>query len=266
MARSKLNKLLQIVENATTEAPIEKQFISDLTYSIEKTDSSGVRTPSKTFKPSSIGGCPRAIYYQLIGARPDEEQRSSFTLVGICESGSDRHIRIQQAISDMAKNGIDCEYIDVETFIKERGLEEEIKVVSKEGMETKCYSPLYNVSFLTDGIIKYKGKYYILEIKTMGTQKYIESKEVRNEHKAQGTLYCLLFHLPAVMYLYEDRQMLNKKAFLYEVSDDMKQELIHKMAYITDCVKNNTPPDIPENKKCTYCQYVSLCNMNKPMQ
>jgi CRISPR/Cas system-associated exonuclease Cas4 (RecB family) len=118
------------------------------------------------------------------------------------------------------------------------------------------------VSFLTDGIIKYKGKYYILEIKTMNTQKYIESKQVRSEHTAQGTLYCLLFHLSSVLYLYEDRGMLNKKAFLYNVTEEMKDELVQKMQYISDCVEKQTPPDIPENKKCTYCPYMNLCNLN----
>jgi len=259
LARSKLNKIVKMVEEASSSSPLEKQFIADLNFSIEKTDSSIEHHPSKTFKPSSIGSCPRSIYYQLIGAKQDTERRSSATLVGILENGTDRHIRIQKAIEDMRGNGIDCDYIDVETFINERGLQDEITVVSKVGMETKCYSPIYNVSFLTDGIIRYKGKYYILEIKTMNAQKFIESRATREEHQAQGILYCILFHLDKVMYLYEDRNGLNKKAFVFEVSDEMKQELIDKMKYITDCVERNTLPEIPENKKCTYCAYMQLC-------
>ena len=259
LARSKLNNIIKMVEEASSSSPVEKQFISDLNFSIEKSSSSENHTPSRTFKPSSIGNCSRSIYYQLIGAEQDREQRSSATLIGILENGTDRHIRIQKAREKMRVNGIDCDYIDVETFINERELQDEITVVSKEGMETKCFSPKYNVSFLTDGIIRYKGKYYILEIKTMNAQKFIESRSAREEHKAQGILYCILFHLHSVMYLYEERNGLQKKAFLLEVSEDMKNELIQKMQYITECVKNKTPPDIPEEKKCTYCSYMSIC-------
>ena len=259
LARTKLNSIIKMVEEASSSSPIEKQFVTDLNFSIEKTDSSIKHTPSRTFKPSSIGTCSRAIYFQLVGTQRDIEQRSSSTMVGILENGTDRHIRIQQAIDDMAKNGIDCEYLDVAQFIKDRGLSDKIEIVSKEGMETKCYCPEYNVSFLTDGIIKYKGKYYILEIKTMNAQKFIESKAVRDEHKAQGVLYCILFNLDRVMYLYEDRNTLKKKAFVYEVSEEEKTVLINKMAYIELCVSRGTPPDIPVDKKCTYCNYISWC-------
>lgn len=261
MARKSLKNIISLVESTTTSAPVEKQFIADLKYSIEKTDEKEVRTPSRTFKPSSIGGCQRAIFYQLIG-EPFTEERSSSNLVGICENGTDRHIRIQQAIEAMKDNGIDCEYVDVADFIQQRGLDY-IEIKEKSGMETKCYWADIPLSFLTDGIIKYKGKYYILEIKTMNSKKYFESKDVRPEHKAQGICYSMAFKIEDVFYLYECRDTLDKKAFIFHVTDEMREELLEKTRNIKKCVAENRLPDIPEDKKCVYCHYKQSCQNNQ---
>ena len=259
MAKRPLSKLVNLVESASTSAPVEKQFITDLLYSIEHIADSSSYTPSRTFKPSSIGGCPRNIYYQLIGAETQKEGHSSATNVGILESGTDRHERIQKAICDMKKSGIDCEYIDIETFVKSRGLDY-IEIKGKSGIETRCFWKDIPLSFLTDGIIRYKGKYYILEIKTMNMNKFIESRDVRDEHKSQGICYSMAFGIEDVLYLYECRDTLAKKAFIYHVTDEMRGGLMNKINYIKQCVADGTPPEVEGNRnKCRYCNYQHIC-------
>lgn len=258
MSSKSLKKIVNLVESANNSLPIEQSFVNDLVYTIEKEDANSKRTPSKTFKPSSIGGCKRNIYFQLIGCEQDKD-RSSSNLIGICESGTDRHIRLQTAICNMRNNGIDCEYIDVADFVEQRNLTD-IEIVEKSGIETKCYNKKYNISFLTDGIIRYKKKYYILEIKTEMSTKYFTHLTVRPEHISQGVTYFISFGIPDVIYLYENRDTLDKKAFLLTVTEEQKNEVINTIKYINKCVSKNIVPDKEEDKhKCTYCKYKEKC-------
>lgn len=255
---SSASKLAKLVSGASEDLPIEKQFVRDFEQSVILSDARETRIPSRTFKPSSLGGCSRNIYFQLMGVTPEKEGASA-ELIGICESGTDRHIRIQQHIIDMKNYGIDCEYVDVEDFVHSRGLTD-IEIVSKSGIETKCYNKKYNISFLTDGLIKYKGQYFILEIKTETSRKYWEHKDTRSEHLAQGVAYYLSFGIDQVMYFYENRDTLNHKAYVTKFTEFIAGGLVEKMADINRCVEMGmVPPKIEDKKKCAYCAYKKEC-------
>jgi hypothetical protein len=134
MSRKSLQNVTRLIDLANKELPDNQSFLEDFKRSIELTDEKSRGLPSQTFKPSSLN-CKRGCYYQIIGAQPDEGH-SSFNMIGICNSGTDIHVRVQTAVMQMKDNGIDCEWIDVETFIKERGLDYLI-VREKKGTETK---------------------------------------------------------------------------------------------------------------------------------
>ena len=133
---NKLKNLARLIDSANAKLSPEQDFIGDLKRSIELTEKKNQRQPSQTYKPSSMK-CIRNMYYQVTGTEQDEGE-TSYCLVGICNSGTDIHIRIQQAVEDMKNNNMDCEYIDVAKFVKDRELTD-IEVVSKSGMETKLY-------------------------------------------------------------------------------------------------------------------------------
>lgn len=262
MARSSLKNVIRLIDEVQEALPIEQSFLNDLKRSIEMTDVKNHRVPSQMYKPSSME-CIRNMYYQRTGATEDP-QSPSFNLIGICNSGSDTHIRIQQAVCDMIENGMDCEYVDVEQFVKQRELND-LTIVSKNGMETKLRHDKYHLSFMCDGIIRYKGHYYILELKTEGSNKWFNRKGVDPTHYDQGTAYATVFGLDEVIFVYIDRDMLNMKSFMFEVTGDMKQTLIGK---ITDCdgyvEKMITPPKPEVSKKaCEYCHYKSRCRSEK---
>ncbi len=259
MARS-LKNVMRLIDAATATLPPEKSFVADLTAAIEKADAAGGRTPSKSYKPSSMQ-CIRNMYFQMTGTERDEE-RGSACLVGICESGSDRHDRIQSAVSMMKKFNMDCEYIDVEKFIKMRGLDY-LNVISKVGHETKLFHTGLKMSFMCDGIIKYKGQYYILEIKTESIYKWQSRTGVAEEHIPQGTAYSVSFGIDQVMFLYENRDNCDKKAFILEVTEEMKYD--HVISKIEECdgyVSRLIPPPKPKDvskKTCNYCSYKGAC-------
>lgn len=264
MARSRaLLNVLNAVDAATEELPVDRQFLMDLKASIELQDKKDSRKPSQTYKPSSMN-CIRNMYYQVTGAEGISESMSS-DFVGICQSGSDRHERIQQSVCDMKGNGIDCEYVDVAEYVKEHNLTD-LDVVKKSGYETKLYNKVYNMSFLCDGIIKYHGKYYILEIKTETANKFWDQSSVQLDHYNQGIAYSLNFGIEDVIFVYENRDNCMKKAYLFHVTDEMRAKLAGKIIECDGYVTRKICPPKPANlskKTCAYCGYAALCKLER---
>lgn len=259
MARQSLKNIIRLIDAAKEQVPVEQEFLADLKRSIELNDEKGRRLPSKTYKPSGMN-CMRASYYQIMGVEPDESS-SSYTMVGICNSGTDIHVRVQTAVAEMRENGIDCEYLDVADFVKSRELDN-LEIKSKNGMETKLYHKRLNMSFMCDGIIRYKGKYYILELKTESSYKFMNRHDVDPSHYNQGTAYSLAFGLDNVLFVYISRDILDMKAFMFNVTNEMRSHLVD---YIDECdsyVKRKIAPPKPENvarKTCSYCGYKTQC-------
>lgn len=264
MARSQaLKNVLNLVDAATEELPVEKQFLLDLKASIELQDTKNARKPSLSYKPSSLH-CIRNMYFQVTGADA-EADRATSELVGICESGTDRHERIQNAVIAMKENGIDCEYVNVGEYVKNKQANGELldlEVVSQNGNETKLFNHALKMSFLCDGVIKYHGNYYILEIKTETSNKFWDRSDVNPDHILQGTAYCVNLGLDKVVFLYECRDNCAKKTFMLNVSQKMKQDLVGKITECDGYVERLIPPPKPEDlskKACAYCSYANLC-------
>lgn len=264
MARKSLKNIFDLIDVAKAELPPEQSFLNDLKRSIEMDDEKNYTEPSKTYKPSGMN-CIRRSFYQITGQ--ERQFDTSSNLIGICESGSDRHARIQKDIMSMWTNDMDCEYINVADFVEFRDLTKYLDIVKRPDpihgeYETKLYHKTLNMSFLCDGIIRYKNHYYILEIKTESSSKFMMRKGVDPSHYNQATAYSIAFGINEVIFLYECRDNCDKKAFLFEVTDDMKQNLL---GYIEECdsyiKKLKVPPkpeDVPK-KTCSYCEYSNLC-------
>ena len=260
MARNSLKNVCRLIQTAKETLPPEQDFLTDLKRSIEMTDEKNSRLPSKTYKPSGMN-CIRSSYYQIRGVEPDETS-SNYTIIGICNSGTDIHVRIQTAVEQMRENGMDCEYVDVAEYVNSRNLDY-LTIVSKNGMETKLYHKKLNMSFMCDGIIKYKNHYYILELKTENSYKFANRKDVDPSHYNQGIAYSLAFGIDQVLFVYINRDVLDMKAFMFNVTPEMKQNLI---GYIEDCdgyVERKIAPPKPKDvskKACSYCAYKTQCN------
>lgn len=259
MSRASLKSVSRLINIANEEKPIEEQFLTDLCRSIELDSEKHWKLPSRTFKPSGMR-CPRDNYYTLMGVEPDKGS-SSHNMIGIVNSGSDIHDRMQTAISGMIENGMSCEYVSVPDFIKERGIDD-LVIREQHGHETKLYNTKYNISFMLDGIIRYKGKYFILEIKTETSNKWYSRAEVDKKHYNQAIAYSLNMGLNDVMFLYIDRDMLNKKTYIFHVTDKMRNEMVKYIENVNGYVKRQIVPPKPNDiakNICTYCGYQSQC-------
>lgn len=256
MARNTLKNIHNLIHQAVEVMPAEQAFLADLIAVIERT--SETRTPSKSYKPSSLD-CLRKMYYQVVGEPPAVGQEDH-GLIGMSETGSFRHGIVQQAVMNMQKMGIDCEWISVADYIKKHKPAGTI-VVKECGNETKCYNSILNMSFLCDGVIRYKGKYYILEIKTEVSMKWATRKAPDDQHITQATCYSVGLGVDDVMFMYENRDLCSKKSYIVHVTEDMKQErVVGKIAECENYVSKLTPP--PKTtvvKHCRYCKYKTAC-------
>lgn len=262
MARQSFKNICRLIDCAKEEVAPEQSFLGDLKRSIEITNSKNSRAPSKTYKPSSMT-CTRNMWYQVTGY-PQDEGYTPYTLIGICNSGTDIHERTQKYVDDMKNNGFDCEYINVADYVKQRNLDY-LEIVEQKGMETKLYHKTLNMSFLCDGIIRYKNKYYILELKTESSFKWQERKGVDPKHYAQGTAYSVAFKIDQVIFVYINRDILDMKSYIFEPTQEMKDEMINKILECDNYVKENKLPPIPENvpkSSCTYCSWRNSCRQS----
>lgn len=258
MARQSLKNLMKLVDISLDEDNVAEDFLTSLKKSIELESDKNQRKPSQTYKPSSLK-CIRNMYYQVTGEEQDIG-KSSYVLVGICNSGSDIHERIQDSVLHMKDNGFDCEYLDVAEFVKENNLQD-IEIVSKQGYETKLYHNTLNMSFLTDGIIRYKDKYYITEFKTETSRKWQTRTDVDEKHHAQAIAYSQAFGIEDVIFVYINRDILDMKAFLFHVTQEMRDGLIKQIRKCDEYVHKGVVPPITERttKLCQYCAYLSKC-------
>lgn len=259
MARAGIRNISRLIDIAKEELPVEEAFLGDLKRSIEKEEEQDRRKPSQFYKPSSMN-CIRNMFYQRIGKELDEST-SSYIGIGICNAGTDIHLRTQRAVLHMKRMGFDCVYVDVAKYVAKHKIPN-IEVVDKSGFETKLKHTELALSFLCDGIVKYRGDYYILEIKSESSFKWISRAGVDPSHYRQATAYSLSLGLNKVLFVYINRDTLDMKAFMFEPTDEMKQDLVGLINNCEGYVKRMITPPKPkevDRKTCEYCNYKSSC-------
>lgn len=250
--------LAKLVKQATEEQSPAQDFLNMFNQATSRLDEQ--RQPSKTFKPSSLGGCIRKVYFEVTGAPIDANPDINPDMVGVGQSGTDRHERMQTTITHMKELGYDVEWIDVAEYLKIRP-QMGTEVVERKGMETKLRNTVLNLSFMCDGIIKFKGKYYILEIKTEASFKYMKRFDVEPDHLVQGTSYSTALGINLILFIYENRDLCQKKTFVVEITDEDKQDkVIHTIETVNDHIEREVVPEKSTVKKhCTYCQFKGEC-------
>lgn len=234
-----------------------KSFLSSLERTIE--ESQEERLPSRTIRPSSLR-CSRQAVFQLLG-KPQDKETPSASLVGICDSGTDIHQRIQEYCLKMKS----WKFINVAEHIKEHNLPLEVKKDSNfenHEFETKLYEPERNISFLCDGIIENKGKRFILEIKSIGNQGMFKLEDIPEYYREQAITYSQLLQIPSIIFLFVNRDLFNKKSFMYTPSRAEIRNWQDKIENILKCAKDEKIPkkENIEKRICSFCRYKTICD------
>lgn len=218
--------------------------------------------PEDYYRPSSMYGCERMLFFQRYHARVEYEggtEKRETNLIEICNSGTDRHLRIQHLVEDM--EGVTC--LDLEEVVKEanqRGIKTEFVGWNEDHTEGRCKNDELSIYFQPDGVIRYMGKDVILEIKTESTYQFSNRYEPKEDHKYQATCYGMGLGIDYVLFFYEDRNFCKKKAYLWKITDEMKEAVLKKIHTVNSAIKISTPPEKDESK-CTYCIYKNECGL-----
>lgn len=253
-----LSKLAKLIASAGKEDSVEKEFLRLLdaaTVNLEET-----RKPSKTFKPSSLGGCSRNVYFQVVGAELDDNISVEAPVIGMRDSGTDRHLRLQSIISRMKTLNYPVMWVDVGQYLAENP-QPGTTVQEKRDYETKLYNSIFNMSFMCDGLISFKGKLYILEIKTESASKFNTRVAPAPKALVQAAAYAATIGVRDIMYVYENRDMMHKKTYHVHITDeDIENFVITPIETVNAHIEAQTvPPKTTDLKECRYCSYQREC-------
>lgn len=252
-----MKSLAKLINNATKIKTEPEEFLSMYNEAVKR----GMRDrkPSPTYHPSSIGGCLRNLYFQLVQCELDPSSDKSPQLEEMGNSGTDRHDRIQTTISKMEKLGYPVEWVHIPTYL-ENFPELGTRVVAQHGMETLLANDIYNLSFKCDGLIRFKGKLYILEIKTEIEMKYISRFAPVDEHTFQANCYAMALGVQGILFLYENRNTCAKKPYILEASPIIMDQIRDKINVCDEHVsKKVVPPKQDSTSNCKYCSYKVEC-------
>jgi CRISPR/Cas system-associated exonuclease Cas4 (RecB family) len=215
--------------------------------------------PTDYFRPSSMYGCERMLFFMRVHGGSGKRDEMDVNLVEICNSGTDRHLRIQHLVEDM--EGVKC--LDLEEIVKEanqKGINTVFVGWNEDHTEARCKNDDLSIYFQPDGVINFMGKDVILEIKTESTYQHSSRFEPKMDHKYQATCYGMGLGIDYVLFFYEDRNFCGKKPYLWKITDEMKEAVINKIHNVNKALETGQPPKKNE-EKCTYCQYKNECKL-----
>lgn len=255
-----LKSLIKVAEGKNAaNVSFEDKFIKEYGAAVQRQEERERQSyPSDYFRPSSMYGCDRMLFFQRIHSGSNGDQMD-INLIEICNSGTDRHLRIQHLVEDM--QGVKC--IDIEEAVKEaqqKGIKTEFVGWNKDHTEARCKNDELKIFFQPDGVINFQGKDVILEIKTESTYQHSNRYEPKEDHKYQATCYGMGLGIDYVLFFYEDRNFCGKKAYLWKITDEMKATVLSKIQRVSKALEAGIPPEKDENK-CTYCMYKHECKL-----
>lgn len=214
---------------------------------------------SRTFAPSSFR-CSRIQWFRFRGVDPDVPENVDVSLDFAADIGTACHRIIQSNLKNMLKD--DWIYVDEYVSSILNGRYE--CMLDEESGEYFVKSDDPPVKFACDGLIRWNGEFYLLEIKTSEFNSWNNLSEPKPYHIDQVKMYCTLLDLNNVMFIYQDRHYGGLKCYEYKVRELDKQTIRSKMDYIQDCVETGVAPNpLPKGDRwCTpsMCPYYTKCS------
>ena len=264
MATTSRRKISRLINQSVMKQPLNKAFLTDVMSAIETRDQKYRRKPSQWYKPSSFV-CLRQMYFMRTGEVPDVT-RTEYNAVGMADTGTRRHVAIQEVLQEMESLGYDWKYLDVSEYLNRKWSEGkclDIEIVGKVGAETKLFHKTLSISFMCDGILERlsTGQCYLFEFKNQVSFKFNGKERVDAEHIDQVSTYCMALDLDECFVLYENRDTCNLECpELLQITPEMKQRQVDKILECESYVERMVPPPVNETTKpCRRCQYQTAC-------
>lgn len=138
------------------------------------------------------------------------------------------------------------------------------KKLGEDYFEIRCHNTDLPIWFQTDGIFAFKGLKGIFEFKTELQEKHYTRVAPEPTHIEQAMTYAYAFDLDYILFLYEERNLFRKKAYLIKVDPDKQRDLLEKYSYLRLHADNNElPPSEKEKCKKSYCKHPNKCKLDQ---
>lgn len=211
----------------------------------------------KTFAPSSFR-CPRISWFRLRGVQPDSVPKPDKVMEFAAQLGTSCHEVIQRNL----KEALGDDWLSVRDFLEENPIPYKYELEEGE-LETKITIFNPDVRFACDGILRWKGEVYLLEIKTSEFSSFDELTDPKEQHKDQIKCYATLLGIRKVLVLYQDRQYGGLKCYEMTISTIDNKMVLDRFKYVRDMVEANLAPDrLPNGDSwcnSNHCPYYKTC-------
>lgn len=221
---------------------------------------------SQTVAPSSFR-CARKTWFRLRGTQPDSNRPVDRTLSFTAMLGTACHEDLQGRLIRLSKmlesagRSDEFHWVDVEDYLAENPIPYEYQI-RRNGYETQIEitSP-FPVKLACDGIVKIRGVYYLLEIKSSENSSFSKLTAPKEHHIDQIHIYCALLRLHNTLVIYVDRQYGELKMYTKPVPQYVESQVTKKIDTIIESTRTNiAPPALPKTDKfCLGCNYAQSC-------
>ena len=226
-------------------------------FAMQQVIDAETRQPSQTFAPSTIR-CKRISWFRLRGVAPEPETNVDMGQNFTAQVGTACHQVIQNNLALM----LGKDWLDVEEYFISANLPYEYKC-TKNGTETMVELTDPPIKFAPDGILRYKDKIRLLEIKTSEYDSFNKLSAPKPHHMDQIKCYCTLLQLHDAIVIYQDRLYGGIKCFEVHVTDAEMSAIRNMFTEVQDYVRKNiAPPKLPRGDRwCTksHCRYYGKC-------
>lgn len=252
--------LAKTINNLTKAKDFGESFIEAMDRAIK------VQNPPRAgranIKPSKAN-CLRMMYYILTEAEVDGRETVDPDMVLIQSEGSKMHDVIQHILAKAQDQGIDFKDPSGEV---DKAAQMGIRTVVRRSVhdedtpyEVTCYNEDYDISFKFDGVVIFNGKKVILEIKNEDHFKWMKRVMPEENHIFQATFYSICLGINQVLFLYVGRNYKKRKAYLVEITDEMRLTQITRIRIVQYCKAKKIIPGCEAGKGCRYCAFKKKC-------
>lgn len=249
------------INKLTQKKDFGDAFIEAMDMSIRAND---VKRASKPNIKPSKASCLREMYYILRSTTPDKVGSTDPNGYLMGQEGSAMHEVIQKILSKAKAQGIEVmDPAEAVTKAQQAGINTIVRESPFSSQyEVNAYNEDYDVSFMFDGVVRFQGKKCILEIKNEDHFKFLKRSRAEEAHEAQATFYSICLGIDYVLFLYVNRNYKIRKAYLLEITEDMKATQIARIKVAKYCANKKMVPGKEENKNCKWCNYKKTCKQD----
>ena len=255
--------LASLINKLSKSKDFGDSFIEAMDMAIKNQEAPRASRPN--IKPSKAG-CLRMMYYILTEAPVDGKDTVNPDMVLIQQEGSAMHNVIQEILAKAGDQGIQfMPPVGEVEKAQQMGINTEVRrSAHDEGTphEVTCYNSDHDISFKFDGVINFMGKKVIFELKNEDHFKFMKRIGPEPDHIFQTTFYSICLGINYVLLVYVGRNYKKRKAFLIEITDEMRNTQITRIKIAKYCGRHSIVPSMEKGKGCTYCGFKKTCKLD----